>query len=119
MTIRPVTARRLLTARVGAFNTGTRTTAYRAHAVIALSIKRCWRQRATENLMLCCLNKLDRLGRDSLERERALRKLEFDGTRIVTSDGYDSSLPGHKMRRGSRDRLSAKQGDDSTAALCP
>jgi DNA invertase Pin-like site-specific DNA recombinase len=46
------------------------------------------------------LNKLDRLGRDSLERERALRKLEFDGTRIVTSDGYDSSLPGHKMRRG-------------------
>jgi site-specific DNA recombinase len=40
-----------------------------------------------------------RLGRDSLEVERAMRQLEFHGVRIVTVDGYDSSRDSPKNRK--------------------
>jgi site-specific DNA recombinase len=44
---------------------------------------------------------LSRLTRDSVECERAIRRLEFSGIRIVaTSDGYDSTSKARKVHRG-------------------
>ncbi|MEP7243592.1 MAG: recombinase family protein [Gammaproteobacteria bacterium] len=44
---------------------------------------------------------LSRLTRDSVECERAIRRLEFIGLRIVaTSDGYDSTSKARKVHRG-------------------
>ena len=44
---------------------------------------------------------LSRLTRDSAETERVIRRLEFQGVRIVsTSDGYDSTSAARKMHRG-------------------
>src|SRR5262245_11826944 len=43
---------------------------------------------------------LSRLSRDSLEHEKTIRKLEFQGVRIVsTSDGYDSTSKARKVLR--------------------
>ncbi len=47
--------------------------------------------------------KLSRLGRDSVERERATRLLEAAGLRLVTVDGYDTTsdtLKNRKLIRG-------------------
>jgi DNA invertase Pin-like site-specific DNA recombinase len=47
--------------------------------------------------------KQSRLGRDSVEVERAIRQLEFHGARLVTCDGYDTasgSLKTRKLTRG-------------------
>jgi site-specific DNA recombinase len=44
---------------------------------------------------------LSRLTRDSVEQERTIRRLEFQGLRIVaTSDGYDSESKARKVHRG-------------------
>lgn len=44
---------------------------------------------------------LSRLTRDAVECERAIRRLEFAGLRIVaTSDGYDSTSKARKVHRG-------------------
>lgn len=44
---------------------------------------------------------LSRLTRDSVECERAIRRLEFIGLRIIaTSDGYDSTSKARKVHRG-------------------
>ena len=44
---------------------------------------------------------LSRFARDSVEQERAIRRLEFQGLRIVAvSDGYDSTSKARKMHRG-------------------
>ena len=44
---------------------------------------------------------LSRLARDSVEQERAIRRLEFQGLRIIaTSDGYDSESKARKVHRG-------------------
>lgn len=43
--------------------------------------------------------KQSRLGRDSVEVERAIRHLEFRGLRIVTCDGYDTSSGSAKTRK--------------------
>ncbi len=44
---------------------------------------------------------LSRLTRDSVECERAIRRLEFAGLRIIaTSDGYDSTSKARKVHRG-------------------
>lgn len=44
---------------------------------------------------------LSRLTRDAVECERAIRRLEFIGLRIVaTSDGYDSTSKARKVHRG-------------------
>jgi site-specific DNA recombinase len=44
---------------------------------------------------------LSRLTRDSVEQERTIRRLEFQGLRIVaTSDGYDSQSKARKVHRG-------------------
>lgn len=41
---------------------------------------------------------LDRLARDLVEQERALRRLEFDGIRVVAGD-YDSEQSGRELTR--------------------
>ncbi|EQD30603.1 protein containing Resolvase, partial [mine drainage metagenome] len=44
---------------------------------------------------------LSRLTRDAVECERAIRRLEFIGLRIIaTSDGYDSTRKARKVHRG-------------------
>lgn len=44
---------------------------------------------------------LSRLTRDSVEQERTIRRLEFQGLRLVaTSDGYDSQSKARKVHRG-------------------
>src|SRR6185437_4056067 len=44
---------------------------------------------------------LSRFARDSVEQERAIRRLEFQGVRIIaTSDGYDSESKARKVHRG-------------------
>lgn len=44
---------------------------------------------------------LSRLTRDAVECERAIRRLEFAGLRIIaTSDGYDSTSKARKVHRG-------------------
>jgi site-specific DNA recombinase len=44
---------------------------------------------------------LSRFARDSVEQEKAIRRLEFHGLRIVsTSDGYDSNSKARKIHRG-------------------
>lgn len=50
------------------------------------------------------IDDLSRLGRDPVEREGAIRKLEFWRVRILTHDGYDSDAPmaSRKMFRSGR-----------------
>jgi DNA invertase Pin-like site-specific DNA recombinase len=59
--------------------------------------------------------KQSRLGRDSVEVERAIRRLEFHGLRIVTCDGYDTagtSLKNRKLIRGVKGLLDETYLDD-------
>ena len=47
------------------------------------------------------LDDLSRFARDSVEQERTIRRLEFQGLRIIaTSDGYDSESKARKVHRG-------------------
>lgn len=47
------------------------------------------------------IDDLSRLTRDAVECERAIRRLEFIGLRIIaTSDGYDSTSKARKVHRG-------------------
>lgn len=47
------------------------------------------------------IDDLSRLTRDSVEQERTIRRLEFNGLRLVaTSDGYDSESKARKVHRG-------------------
>lgn len=56
---------------------------------------------------------LSRLSRDKLEMERVLRKLAFDGLRIVgVSDGYDSASKGHKIHSGVKGLMNEMFLDD-------
>ena len=56
---------------------------------------------------------LSRLSRDSVEQERAIRRLEFDGVRVIgVSDGYDSHQHGRKLTRGMRGLINEVFLDD-------
>ena len=56
---------------------------------------------------------LSRLSRDSVEQERVIRRLEFDGVRVVgVSDGYDSHQHGRKLTRGMRGLINEVYLDD-------
>ena len=47
------------------------------------------------------IDDLSRFSRDSVEQERAIRRLEFQQIRIIsTSDGYDSTSKARKVHRG-------------------
>jgi site-specific DNA recombinase len=46
------------------------------------------------------MDELSRFARDQVEQERAIRRLEFDGVRIITcTDGYDSTSKARKVLR--------------------
>ena len=56
---------------------------------------------------------LSRLSRDSVEQERVIRRLEFDGVRVVgVSDGYDTRQHGRKLARGMRGLINEVYLDD-------
>jgi site-specific DNA recombinase len=47
------------------------------------------------------IDDLSRFSRDQVEAERGIRRLEFDGIRILAiADGYDSTSKGRKLQRG-------------------
>lgn len=56
------------------------------------------------------LDDLSRLGRDGDERGKIIRRLEFAGIRLLTADGYDSTMPRqqrvvHRNARGMIDSM--------------
>jgi site-specific DNA recombinase len=56
---------------------------------------------------------LSRLSRDSIEAERTIRKLEFQGVRIIAvSDGYDSTSKARKIQRGFKNLMNETFLDD-------
>lgn len=56
---------------------------------------------AAGEFQVLLVDDLSRLTRDAVESERAIRRLEFSGIRIVaTSDGYDSNSKARKVHRG-------------------
>ncbi|MGO8854420.1 MAG: recombinase family protein [Steroidobacteraceae bacterium] len=56
---------------------------------------------------------LSRLTRDSVEQEMTLRRLEFQGIRIIaTSDGYDSKSKARKIQRGFKGLMNEMFLDD-------
>src|SRR5258708_29753909 len=61
---------------------------------------------------------LSRLTRDSVEQETTLRRLEFQGVRIIaTSDGYDSQSKSRKIQRGFKGLMNELFLDDLRAKV--
>jgi DNA invertase Pin-like site-specific DNA recombinase len=61
---------------------------------------------------------LSRLTRDSVEQETTLRRLEFQGIRIIaTSDGYDSQSKSRKIQRGFKGLMNEMFLDDLRAKV--
>jgi site-specific DNA recombinase len=59
------------------------------------------------------IDDLSRLGRDQVETERAIRRLEFRGVRILAvSDGYDSTSKARKIHRGAKNLVNEIYIDD-------
>jgi site-specific DNA recombinase len=62
------------------------------------------------------IESLDRLSRDQVEGERAVRRLEFSGVRLLgLSDGYDSRAASRKVTRSIRGLMSELYLDDLAA----
>lgn len=71
---------------------------YRDHAETGWNPKRSDYQRMLNDakngeFQVLVLDDLSRLGRDPDERGQVIRRLEFLGIRIISCDGYDSTLP--------------------------
>jgi site-specific DNA recombinase len=61
---------------------------------------------------------LSRLTRDSVEQETTLRRLEFQGIRVIaTSDGYDSQSKSRKIQRGFKGLMNEMFLDDLHAKV--
>lgn len=59
------------------------------------------------------IHDLSRFSRDQVESERAIRRLEHDGVRIIAvSDGYDSTSNGRKIQRGVKGLMNELYLDD-------
>ena len=59
------------------------------------------------------IDDLSRFARDSVEQERAIRRLEFQGVRIIAvSDGYDSLSKARKIHRGMKGLMNEVFLDD-------
>jgi site-specific DNA recombinase len=59
------------------------------------------------------IDDLARFGRDQVESERAIRRLEFCGLRIIAiADGYDSSSKARKVHRGVKGLMNELYLDD-------
>lgn len=61
---------------------------------------------------------LSRFARDSVDQEIAIRRLEFQGIRIIaTADGYDSQSKARKIQRGFKGIMNETFLDDLAAAV--
>lgn len=61
---------------------------------------------------------LSRLTRDTVEQERLMRRLEFQGVRIISvSDGYDSRSAARKIHRGMKGMINSIYLDDLAAKV--
>ena len=59
------------------------------------------------------IDDLARFGRDQVESERAIRRLEFSGLRIIAvADGYDSASKARKVHRGVKGLMNELYLDD-------
>jgi site-specific DNA recombinase len=59
------------------------------------------------------IDDLSRFGRDQVEAERAIRRLEFSGLRIIAiGDGYDSQSKARKIQRGVKGLMNELYLDD-------
>lgn len=54
------------------------------------------------------IDELSRFSRDTVESEQAIRKLEFNGIRVVSVDGYDSTARGKRLHRGMKALMNAE-----------
>lgn len=64
------------------------------------------------------LDDLSRLTRDSVEQETVIRRLEFQGIRVIaTSDGYDSQSKSRKIQRGVKGLMNEMFLDDLRAKV--
>jgi site-specific DNA recombinase len=56
---------------------------------------------------------LNRFARNLVEQEQAIRRMEFDGIRIIgISDGYDSQQKGRKLNRAMRGAINEGYSED-------
>lgn len=68
---------------------------------------------AAREFEVLLVDDLSRFARDSVEQERAIRRLEFQGVRIIAvSDGYDSESKARKIHRGMKGLMNEVFLDD-------
>jgi site-specific DNA recombinase len=68
---------------------------------------------AAKKFDVLLLDDLSRLSRDSVEQETVIRRLEFQGIRIISvSDGYDSTSKARKVHRGFKGMMNEMFLDD-------
>ena len=68
---------------------------------------------AAGEFQVLLIDDLSRFARDSVEQERAIRRLEFQGVRIIAvSDGYDSQSKARKIHRGMKGLMNEVFLDD-------
>jgi site-specific DNA recombinase len=68
---------------------------------------------ATKEFDVLLLEDLSRFSRDSVNQETVIRRLEFQGIRIISvSDGYDSTSKARKMLRGFKGMMNEMFIDD-------
>ena len=73
---------------------------------------------ARKEFDILIVDDLSRLTRDSVEQETTLRRLEFQGIRIIaTSDGYDSQSKSRKIQRGFKGLMNEMFLDDLRAKV--
>jgi site-specific DNA recombinase len=76
------------------------------------------RAAARKEFDVLIVDDLSRLTRDSVEQETTLRRLEFQGIRVIaTSDGYDSESKSRKIRRGFKGLMNEMFLDDLRAKV--
>lgn len=95
---------------------------YRDHAESGWELQRSDYRRLMQDAKakvfhVLSLDDLSRLGRDQDERGLAIRRLEFQGIRIVSADGYDSNLPAQQrvITRSARGMIDSMYSIDLAA----
>jgi site-specific DNA recombinase len=73
---------------------------------------------ARKEFDILIVDDLSRLTRDNVEQETTMRRLEFQGIRIIaTSDGYDSQSKSRKIQRGFKGLMNEMFLDDLRAKV--
>ena len=75
--------------------------------------RRMLKDAEAKKFQIILVDDLSRLTRDSVEQERAIRRLEFLGVRLIAvSDGYDSTSKSRKIQRGFKGLMNEQFLDD-------